>query len=398
VRLLDLSEYPVTERRVLVRVDFNVPLSPEGDILDDTRIRACLPTIEHLLDRRAGVVLCSHLGRPRGRPDPRLRLDGVARRLAALLGREVRKLDGVSEPEVAEAVAGLGPGDVALLENLRFYPGEEANDLDFARALAALGEVFVNDAFGTAHRAHASTAGVARYLPAVAGLLMARELRALQRLLEDPERPYVAVLGGSKVADKLPVLENLLPRVDGLLVGGGMANAFLAADGHAVGASQVEAAAVREAGRFLAKASRCGKPVGLPVDVVVAEAIAPDAAFRVVGVDGVPEGWVVVDIGPETARRFAETIATAATVFWNGPLGVAEIEPFARGTEAVARAVGSCRGHTVVGGGDSLAALEKLGLTAAIGHVSTGGGATLEFLEGKELPGVACLLRKGEKT
>ncbi|MDQ7794282.1 MAG: phosphoglycerate kinase [bacterium] len=395
MNLVRLAAFAVEDRRVLVRVDFNVPLRPDGEIADDTRIRSSLPTIRHLLERGAGVILGSHLGRPRGRPDPQLRLDRVARRLSELLGQDVLKLDGVIEPEVARAATGVARGQAVLLENLRFYPGEEANDPAFARALAGLADVYVNDAFGTAHRAHASTAGVAEHLPALAGLLMAKEIEALEQLLGEPSRPYVAVLGGSKVADKLPILKNLLARVDVMLVGGGMANAFLAVTGHGVGDSRVEPDAPREATRFLTAAAKTGKRVDLPVDVVVAEAIAPDAAFRVVGVDGVPAGWVVVDIGPETQRRFGQTVGEAATVFWNGPLGIAEIEPFAGGTEAMARAVAACPGHTVVGGGDSVAALERLGLTRAIGHVSTGGGATLEFLEGKELPGVACLLREG---
>ena len=393
MRLASITEYPVRDKRALVRVDFNVPLGKDGSPADDTRIRAAIPTVNYLLERKAIPILCSHLGRPAGKPDPSLRMDGVALRLGQLTGLKIRKFDGVVEPAIALAVAGLKSGEVALLENLRFYPQEEANDPIFARALAGLADVYVNDAFGTAHRAHASTAGIAAYLPALAGLLMERELAALGKLLEDPARPYVAVLGGSKVADKLPILSSLLDRVDALLMGGGMANAFLAAAGQSIGASRVGAESLEQASRFLRRASDRGKTVGLPVDVVVARTIAPDAAFRVVGVDRVPPDWVVVDIGPETARRFGDLVQTAATVFWNGPLGVYEIEPFAGGTESMARSVASCKGHTVVGGGDSVAALERLGLTGAIRHVSTGGGATLEFLEGRELPGVACLRR-----
>jgi len=391
MKLAGIRDYPLEGKRVLLRVDFNVPLGEDGSPADDTRIRAAIPTINLLLERGAIPILCSHLGRPGGKRVPSLRVDGVAVRLGRLTGLKVRKLDGVLETEVATAVAGLQAGEVAMLENLRFYPQEEANDPDFARALAGLADVYVNDAFGTAHRAHASTAGVAAYLPALAGLLMERELAALGKLLEDPARPYVAILGGSKVADKLPILSNLLDRVDALLIGGGMANAFLAAAGHSIGASRVDSESPEQASRFLRRASDQGKTVGLPVDVVVARAIAPDAAYRVVGVDCVPPDWVVVDIGPETARRFGELVQTAATVFWNGPLGVYEIEPFTGGTESMARSVASCRGHTVVGGGDSVAALERLGLSGAVRHVSTGGGATLEFLEGRELPGVACL-------
>jgi phosphoglycerate kinase len=393
VRLASITDFSFPGKRALVRVDFNVPLAEDGSPADDTRIRAAIPTINYLLERKATPILCSHLGRPAGKPDPSLRMDGVAARLGQLTGLKIRKLDGVIEPEIASAVVGLQAGEVVMLENLRFYPQEEANDPEFARALARLADVFVNDAFGTAHRAHASTTGVADYLPALAGLLMERELTALGKLLENPARPYVAILGGSKVADKLPILVSLLDRVDGLLIGGGMANAFLAAAGQSIGASRVGAESREQASRFLRRASDQGKTVGLPVDVVVARAIASDAPFRVVGVDGVPPDWVVVDIGPETARRFGDLVQAAATVFWNGPLGVYEIEPFAGGTEAMARSVASCKGHTVVGGGDSVAALERLGLTGAIRHVSTGGGATLEFLEGRELPGVACLRR-----
>ena len=393
MKLASITEYPIRGKRALVRVDFNVPLAENGVPADDTRIRATIPTVNHLLEREAIPILCSHLGRPGGKPDHSLRMDGVAVRLGQLTGLKVRKLDGVVEPEIASAVAGLQAGEIAMLENLRFYPQEEANDPDFARALARLADVYVNDAFGAAHRAHASTAGVAAYLPALAGLLMERELAALGKLLEDPARPYVAILGGSKVADKLPILSNLLDRVDALLIGGGMANAFLASAGQSIGASRVGLESLERASRFLRRASDRGKTVGLPVDVVVARAIAPDAAFRVVGVDRVPPDWVIVDVGPETARRFGDLVQTAATVFWNGPLGVYEIEPFAGGTESMAKSVASCKGHTVVGGGDSVAALERLGLTGSIRHVSTGGGATIEFLEGKELPGVACLRR-----
>jgi 3-phosphoglycerate kinase len=386
-----VRDVDVAGRRVLVRVDFNVPLDEGGRVADDRRIRESLPTLRYLLEGGAAVVLMSHLGRPGGRVVDGLRMAPVGERLAQLLGRPVRVLPDCVGPEVEAAVAALRPGEVALLENLRFHPEEEANDPAFAAALARLGDLYVNDAFGTAHRAHASTVGVAAYLPAVAGLLMEKEIRYLSRLLENPDHPYVAVLGGKKVSDKIGVLANLLERVDSVLVGGGMAYTFLRACGHPVGRSVVEEDRVALARELMERAQARGVQLLLPEDVVVAPAPAPDAPRRVVSAREIPDGWMGLDIGPATARRFSEVVLGARLVVWNGPMGVFEVEPFAEGTRVVAEAVAQCPGTTVVGGGDTAAAVEQFGLLERFDHVSTGGGATLEFLEGKELPGIRVL-------
>lgn len=388
MKLRTLHDAPVSGKRVLVRVDFNVPLDRKtGEVADDTRIRAALPTIEYLIKRGARVILMSHLGRPDGKVVDSLRLDPVARRLSELLGRPVKKAPDCVGPEVEAMVAQLQPGEVLLLENLRFHPGEEANEPAFAEALARLGEIYVNDAFGTAHRAHASTAGVARFLPAYAGLLMEKEVRYLTKVLESPERPYVAVIGGAKVSDKLPVLRNLLPRVDRLLVGGGMANTFLRAQGRRVGASLHEEDQVETARKLL----ESGK-IMVPVDGVIADRMAADARTEVLPFGDVPEGWLILDIGPETIRQFQEALRPARTVLWNGPLGVFELEPFASGTRAIAEFLAGLTGALrVVGGGETVAAVEKFGLADRFDHISTGGGATLEFLEGRTLPGIAVL-------
>ncbi|MDN5347516.1 MAG: phosphoglycerate kinase [Clostridia bacterium] len=390
---LGLKDLDVKDKRVLVRVDFNVPLK-EGQVADATRIRASLPTINYLLDKGARVILMSHLGRPKGKVKEELRLDPVARTLEELLGRKVKKVHDCIGPEVEAAVASLEPGEVLLLENLRFHPEEEANDPEFARKLAALADIYVNDAFGAAHRAHASTEGVAHYLPAAAGFLMQKEIEALGKALADPERPFVAIIGGAKISDKIGVIKNLLGKVDKLLIGGGMANTFLKAMGLNLGASLVEEDRVSLAGELIQEARRLGKELLLPQDLVVASKMTADAPHQVVKVNAVPDGWMALDIGPETQQAFSRAIAGARTVVWNGPMGVFELEPFARGTEAVARAVAEVRGLTIVGGGDSVAAVEKAGVAERIGHISTGGGASLEFLEGKILPGVAAL---GEK-
>jgi phosphoglycerate kinase len=393
VRKQTIRDVDVTGKRVLVRVDFNVPIE-DGRITDDTRIRAALPTIQYLRERGARIILVSHLGRPDGQVVEALRLAPVAARLAELLGTEVATAGDCVGPEAERAVAALPPGGVLLLENVRFHADEERNDPAFARQLAALADVYVNDAFGTAHRAHASTEGVARYLPAVAGLLMERELDVLGRALEDPERPFVAIIGGKKVSDKIGVLNNLLAKADRLLIGGAMANTFLRAQGLEVGRSYFEPEAVGTAKALLERARAAGKPLLLPADCVVAQALDGQAPHRVVPVEQIPSEWLVVDIGPETVRRFSEALSDAKTVVWNGPMGVFEIEPFAQGTRQIAEALARVHGTTIVGGGDSVAALEQASMASKVTHVSTGGGATLEFLEGKTLPGVAALRDK----
>lgn len=389
MKVRSLRDADLAGSRVLLRVDFNVPIS-EGRVGDDTRVRASLPTIRFILDQGASVVLVSHLGRPQGQPRDDLRLAPVAAHLSTLLGRPVQYGPDVVGPEAQRLASDLKPGDLLLVENVRFEAGEERNAPDFARALARLGDVFVNDAFGTAHRAHASTVGVATLLPAYAGFLMERELEVLGRLLERPERPFVAILGGAKVSDKLGVMLHLLDQVDGLLVGGGMANTFLLAQGRDVGASLAERDLQVQAREILTQAAAKGVDLVLPVDVIVAPSLEEDGAVR--DIESIPADQAIFDIGPVTAERFAGYIARAATVFWNGPMGVFERPAFASGTEAVARAVASAQATTVVGGGDSIAAIERLGLVDQIDHVSTGGGASLELLEGRDLPGVAVLL------
>ena len=383
-----MKDIDVANRRVLVRVDYNVPIEG-GEITDDTRITASLETINYLLEQGAAVILMSHLGRPKGKVDESLRLDVVARRLESLIGRPVKKIDTCVGEEARRAASSLRPGEVLMLENVRFEPGEEENAPELARAFAELGEVFVNDAFGAAHRAHASTEGVARYLPAVAGLLLARELRFLGSALEDPERPFVAILGGAKVKDKIGVIRNLLPKVDTLVIGGGMGYTFLKAKGYEIGKSLLDAEHVGLAGELLAEN---GDKIVIPVDVVVADDFRPDANRRVVDADKIPADWEGMDIGPKTRERIAEIVRGAKTVVWNGPMGVFEMPAFAEGTNAVARALAESDAVTIVGGGDSAAAVQQAGFAAKMTHISTGGGASLEFLEGKALPGVEALL------
>ncbi|HVL99972.1 MAG TPA: phosphoglycerate kinase [Egibacteraceae bacterium] len=378
-------------KRVLVRADLNVPLDGR-EVSDELRIEESLPTIRHLRERGARVILMSHLGRPKGRVVDDLRMAPVADRMAELLAAPVAVARDVVGDDARAQAAALADGQVLLLENLRFEPGEEANDPTFADALAGLGDAYVNDAFGSAHRAHASVVGVPpRVEQAVAGDLLTREIRALSRLLEDPSPPFTAVIGGAKVSDKLGVLDNLLPRVDRLVIGGAMCFTFLRAKGCEVGASRVEPDRLDVVADLLDRAADTGVEILLPVDVVAAESFDADAEHRRVSADGIPDGWMGLDIGPDSVSRFSAAVGSSETILWNGPMGVFEWEAFAAGTEGIARAVAACRGYTVVGGGDSAAALRRLGLADQVSHLSTGGGASLEFLEGADLPGVAAL-------
>jgi phosphoglycerate kinase len=377
-------------KRALVRVDFNVPLE-HGRITDDTRVRAAVPTIQYLLDHGAAVVLMSHLGRPKKKVVEDLRLAPVAAHLGGLLGRAVKAVPVTVGPEAEAAAQGLKPGELLMLENTRFDAREEANDEGMSRELAKLGDVYVNDAFGAAHRAHASTEGVAHFLPAVSGLLLEREIAELGSLLESPERPFVAIMGGAKISDKISVITNLLRIVDSLLIGGGMANTFFLAMGHKVADSLVEPNAVGEVEKILEFAKSHTAEIMLPTDVVIADAMDANANRKVVAVDAVPDGWRILDIGPATVAAFSARIKAAKTVVWNGPMGYFEAAPFAEGTRGIAQAMADSAGRTVIGGGDSVAAVEQMGLADKIGHISTGGGASLELLEGRALPGVVAL-------
>jgi phosphoglycerate kinase len=382
----------VSGKRVLVRVDFNVPIDKKtGEILDDTRIRAALPTITYLRGHGAKVVLMSHLGRPDGKPVPELRLSHVAARLGELLGTDVVAATDVVGPSARDAVDAMAPGDVVLLENVRFEPGEEADDPGLAKELAAFGDVYVNDAFGTAHRAHASTAGVAGYLPAVAGFLMEKEIDYLGRVVSDPERPVAAIIGGAKISSKIGVLRHLLSKVDLLLIGGGMASTFLKAQGVEVGASLVEDERLDDARAIAREAAERPVDLALPVDAVVAERFEADAPSRIVAIDAVPAGSMILDVGPRTVQAYEAKLRPMKTVVWNGPLGVAEWDAFAQGSTELARALAKSDATVIIGGGETVALVTGLGLAPAYAHVSTGGGASLEFLEGRELPGVAAL-------
>jgi phosphoglycerate kinase len=382
--IIDLD---VKNKRVLVRVDFNVPLD-KGQVADDTRIVAALPTIRYLIEHGARVILMSHLGRPKGKANPEFTLTPAAARLSELLGQPVAMAKDCIGPEAQKAVAETKAGQVVLLENLRFHPEEEKNDPAFARQLADLADLYVDDAFGAAHRAHASTEGVTKYLPAAAGFLMQKELDFLGKALENPDRPFAAILGGAKVSDKIAVIDNLLGKVDTLLIGGGMANTFLKAKGYEMGDSLVEAESVDTARELI---KRGGGKLTLPVDAVIADKFANDAQQKVVKVDAVPAGWRILDIGPETIALYEKMLSTAKTVVWNGPMGVFEFPAFAKGTFALAEKLAHLKATTIIGGGDSAAAVEQAGLADKMTHISTGGGASLEFLEGKVLPGVAAL-------
>lgn len=386
-----VRDVDVAGRKVLVRVDFNVPMDKEGNITDDNRIRAALPTIEYLLDHGASIILMSHLGRPKGQVVEGLRLDPVATRLRDLIAAPVVKVDTVVGPDAEKAAAALEPGHILLLENTRFEPGETANDEALAKSLAALADIYVNDAFGAAHRAHASTEGVAHLLPAVAGLLMEKELEMLSGVLTDPARPFTAILGGNKVSDKLAVIENLMGKVDNLLTGGGMCFTLMSARGSSIGNSIFEADQVDSVRNTLDKAAGSRAKMFVPEDLVIAERFEEGTPGKIVEASDIPDGWMGLDIGPRTIEAYQAIILGSRTIFWNGPMGVFEWRGFEAGTRGVAEAIADSKAVSVIGGGDSAAALKKFGLSDKMTFISTGGGASMEFLEGKELPGVAAL-------
>ncbi len=388
IRQLDLEG-----KRLLIRVDFNVPLK-EGKVTDTTRITASLPTLRYALEKKAKLILMSHLGRPDGKVVENLRMKPVGEALSRILGLPVQTATDCVGPEVEAQAARLQPGQILLLENLRFHPEEEKNDPQFSKALARLGDLYINDAFGTAHRAHASTAGVAEFLPAAAGFLLQSELEALGKVLHNPQRPYWLILGGAKVSDKIKLIDNLIDKVNGILIGGGMQYTFFVAQGIGVGNSPVEKDHLSTARQVVAKTQQRGIPLLLPLDHVIADKVAPDAQVKITDRPGVPDGWEGVDIGPKTREAFAKALQGARTILWNGPLGIFEMEPFSKGTRAVAEAVANCGAVSVVGGGDTTAAVTKFGLADRMTHVSTGGGASLEFLEGRELPGVVALAKR----
>jgi phosphoglycerate kinase len=385
-----VKDIDIKGKRVLMRVDFNVPMQA-GKVTDDKRIKASLPTIQYVLAQGASLILMSHLGRPKGGPDPEFSLKAASEILAGLLGKPVQMAPDCVGPVVEKMAKALKPGDVLMLENTRFHAGEEKNDLDLAKQMAALGEIYVNDAFGSAHRAHSSTEGVAHFLPAVSGFLMEQELEYLGRATSNPEHPYIAILGGAKISDKIAVVENLLSKCDKLIIGGGMANTFLAAKSFNMQDSLVEASSVETAKSILVKS---GNKLLLPVDAVIADKFEAEANHKVVDVDKVPAGWRVMDIGPKSIEAFKAALKGARLIVWNGPMGVFEMPKFAEGTFAIAKLLADSGATTVIGGGDSASAVKKAGVAKQMTHVSTGGGASLEFLEGKELPGVAALLNK----
>lgn len=389
-----IEDIDVNGKRVLVRCDFNVPQDEDGNITDDRRIVAALPTIKYLIEHNAKVILCSHLGRPKGEFNMKYSLKPIAKRLSELLGKEVRMAEDVIGDSAKSIASSLEEGDVMLLENVRFHKEEEANDMAFSKALAELADVYVNDAFGTAHRAHASTEGVSKYLPAVCGYLIQKEINVMGKALNNPVRPFVAILGGKKVSDKINVITNLIDKVDELLIGGGMAYTFFKAKGYEIGKSICEDDKVKLAKELMEKAEHKGVKLLLPIDNVVATEFSNDAESKVVASNEIPEDWEGVDIGPETVKLYADALKNAKTVIWNGPMGVFEFDKFAVGTNEIAKILGGLDAITIIGGGDSAAAIEKGGFAEKMTHISTGGGASLEFLEGKELPGIACLLDK----
>lgn len=389
-----ITDVTVDHKKVFVRADFNVPLDENGHITDDTRIQKTLPTIRYLLDHHAAVILASHLGRPKGKVVPAYSLKPVAARLTELLGQPVQMAPDCVGAETEKMAAGLKDGDVLLLENLRFHAEEEKNDPEFSRQLASLADVGIDDAFGCCHRAHASVAGIAEYLPLAAGFLLEKEIRFLGDAVENPAHPFAAIIGGAKVSDKIEVISNLLPKVDVMIIGGGMANTFLAAQNHGIGKSLGEADKIDLAHQLIDQAVAQGKKLLLPIDVRVAAAFDNDAENKVVDVGQVPDDWMILDIGPKSAELFAKELAAMKLIVWNGPMGVFEMENFAKGTEAVAHAVAASAAVSIVGGGDSVAAVNKTGLADSISHISTGGGASLEYLEGKKLPGIESLSDK----
>lgn len=386
-----LTDVNVQGKRVFCRVDFNVPIAA-GEITDDTRIKAALPTIEYLVNEGAKVILASHLGRPKGTVVEEMRLTPVAIRLAELIGRDVKKMDEAVGKEVKQAITNMHDGEIVLLENVRFYPGEEKNDPQLAHSFAELADLYVNDAFGAAHRAHASTAGIAHHLPSVAGFLMQKELDVLGKALDNPERPFTAIIGGAKVKDKIGVIDHLLDKVDHLIIGGGLAWTFVKADGYEIGRSLLEEDKLELAKSFMEKAREKGVQFHMPIDAVVANEFAPDAEAKEVSVENIPAEWQALDIGPKTSELYREVINKSKLVIWNGPMGVFEFDQFAHGTKAVAQALAENEDvYAVIGGGDSAAAVEKFALADKMSHISTGGGASLEFMEGKPLPGVVAL-------
>ncbi len=389
-----ITDVDVDKKKVFVRADFNVPLDENGVITDDTRIQKTLPTIRYLLDHQAAVILASHLGRPKGKAVAKYSLKPVAARLSELLGIPVQMAPDCIGAETETMAGALQPGQVLLLENLRFHGEEEKNDPEFSRKLASLADVGINDAFGCCHRAHASVAGIAAFLPMAAGFLLEKEIRFIGGAIDHPAHPFAAIIGGAKVSDKIEVISNLLPKVDVMIIGGGMANTFLAAQGYGIGKSLVEADKIDLAKKLIAQAADEGKKLLLPVDVNVAETFSNDAAHKVVPADAVPEDWMILDIGTKSQELFARELEPMKLIVWNGPMGVFEMENFAKGTEAVARAVAHSQAVSIVGGGDSVSAVNKTGLANQISHISTGGGASLEYLEGKKLPGIESLSDK----